>query len=50
MFNLAFISHFYAVVICIIQTFQPKYAMLSNSRCDVITLAACVAISQLKIL
>ena len=28
MFNLAFISHFYAVVIRIIQTFEPKEAML----------------------
>ena len=34
MFNLAFISHFYAVVSPIIQTFQPKDVMLSNSRCD----------------
>ena len=40
MFNLAFISHFYAVGIRIIQTFQPKDEMLSNSRCNVITLAA----------
>ena len=28
MFNLAFISHFYAVVIRIIQTFEPKDVML----------------------
>ena len=34
MFNLAFISHFYAVVICIIQTFEPKDAMLWNSKCN----------------
>ena len=50
MFNLSFISHFYAVVICIIQTFQPKDALLSNSRCDAITLAAFDAITQLEIL
>ena len=28
MFNLVFVSHFYAVVIRIIQTFEPKDAML----------------------
>ena len=50
MFNLAFISYFYAVVICVIQTFQPKDALLLNSRWDVITLAACIAITQHKIL
>ena len=32
MFNLTFISHFYAVVVCIIQTFQPKYAMQDAMR------------------
>ena len=50
MFNLAFISHFYAVLIRIIQTFQHKDAMLSNSRCEAITLAACNTITQPKIL
>ena len=33
MFNLAFISHFYAVVIRIIQMFQTQDAML-KMRCD----------------
>ena len=35
MFNLSFISHFYAVVIRIIQTFQTKDAMLAAAvlRC-----------------
>ena len=60
MFNLAFISYFYAVVIRIIQMFQPKDAMLSNSRCrdvilsnsrcNAITLAACDPITRLKML
>ena len=34
MFNLAFISHFYAVVIRIIETLESKDAMLLNSKCD----------------
>ena len=57
MFNLVFISHFYAVVIRIIQTFEPKMrcfetqnAMLPNSRLDATTLAAWDAITQLNIL